>query len=66
MSSIDPQFLYLILILPSLFGVTLIGEGFYKVVHEDKVGFVSIFFGFSFLALVVAVYFLFSTYIIGK
>lgn len=66
MSSIDPQFLYLILILPSLFGITLVGEGFYKVVHEEKEGIVSIIFGFGFLALVVIVYFLFSTYIIGK
>ncbi len=31
----DPQFLYMILVLPSLFGLTLMGEGIYKCIHEE-------------------------------
>ena len=32
----DPQFLYMMLVLPSLFGLTLIGEGLNKVIHEEE------------------------------
>ncbi len=44
MSAADPQFMYMILILPSLFGLTLIGDGLNKVLHEEQRGFLSIFF----------------------
>ena len=58
----DPQFLYMILILPSLFGLTLIGDGINKVVHEEYSGIISIIFGFLFIGVVVFAYFFFSSY----
>lgn len=61
MSEIEPQFLYLILVLPSLFGLTLVGDGINKVIHEESGGFLSIIFGLIFIGVVVASYFLFST-----
>ena len=59
----DPQFLYMILVLPSLFGLVLIGEGISKVVHEDWNGVLTIILGLIFLGLVVFAYFVFSTYL---
>jgi hypothetical protein len=58
----DPQFLYMILVLPSLFGLTLMGEGIYKCIHEEWSGLISIFFGLAFIAMVVFAYFFFSSY----
>lgn len=58
----DPQFLYMILVLPSLFGLTLMGEGMYKCVHEEWSGIISIFFGMLFIAMVVFAYLFFSSY----
>jgi len=62
----DPQFLYIILVLPSLFGLVLIGEGFYKCTHEEWSGLVSIIFGLGFVGLVVFAYFFFSTYLSSR
>ena len=63
MSSSDPQFLYMILILPSLFGLTLIGEGLNKIVHEEWSGLISIVFGLAFIGMVVFAFLFFSTYL---
>ncbi|HLD92482.1 MAG TPA: hypothetical protein VI795_03765 [Patescibacteria group bacterium] len=62
----DPQFLYMILVLPSLFGLTLMGEGVYKCVHEEWSGLISIFFGLLFIAMVVFAYFFFSSYMANR
>jgi len=59
----DPQFLYMILVLPSLFGLTLIGEGLNKVFHEEWTGVISILFGIAFILVVVFAYLFFSTYL---
>jgi len=59
MSPTDPQFLYMVLILPSLFGITLIGEGVSKLFREDVQGWVSIIFGVVFIVLVFLAYFYF-------
>lgn len=59
----DPQFLYMILVLPSLFGLTLVGDGLNKVFHEDSGGYISIIFGFIFVAVVVFSFFFFSSYL---
>ncbi|MBI4157424.1 hypothetical protein HY502_01075 [Candidatus Woesebacteria bacterium] len=53
----------MILVLPSLFGLTLIGEGIYKVVHEEWNGVLSIIFGMLFLGIVVFAYFFFLSYL---
>jgi len=56
----DPQFLYMILILPTLFGLTLVGEGLNKVLKDEKAGWVSVVFGFLFIVVVVFAYWFFS------
>lgn len=66
MSTADPQFLYMILILPSLFGLTLLGEGINKVVHEEWNGILSIIFGFMFIGAVIFAYLFFSSYLASK
>ncbi len=63
MTATDPQFLYMILVLPSLFGLTLIGEGLNKVIHEETGGIISIIFGFCFVGMVIFAYFFFSNYL---
>lgn len=62
MSTTDPQFLYMILVLPSLFGLTLLGEGLNKVVHEEWGGILSIVFGLMFLGAVIFAFLFFSSY----
>ena len=63
MKPTDPQFLYMILVLPSLFGITLMGEGIYKCVHDEWSGMISVIFGLIFIGMVVFAYFFLSTYI---
>jgi len=60
----DPQFLYMILVLPSLFGLTLIGEGINKIVHEEwGSGIISTIFGIMFMGAVIFTYLFFSSYV---
>ena len=63
MSASDPQFLYVVLILPALFGFVLIGEGINKLVHEEGSGVVTIVAGLMFLSIVVFAYLFFSFYL---
>lgn len=53
----------MILVLPSLFGLTLLGEGINKVIHEEQNGIISIIFGFMFIGVVIFAYFFFSSYL---
>jgi hypothetical protein len=62
----DPQFLYMILVLPSLFGLTLVGDGLNKMVHEESGGSVSIVFGLIFIGVVIFAYIFFSTYLTSQ
>jgi len=66
MNTLDPQFMYMILILPSLFGLTLIGEGMNKLIHEEWSGVISVIFGVIFVAMVVSAYLFFSSYLAGR
>jgi hypothetical protein len=50
----------MILILPSLFGLTLVGDGLNKFVHNESGGFISIIFGFIFIGVVILTFFFFS------
>ena len=61
METTNPQFLYLALILPSLFGLTLIGEGLNKVLKNENQGLASLMIGLLFICLVVFIYFFLST-----
>ena len=64
MSTSDPQILYMILIVPCLFGLTLVGEGINKLAHEESNGVVSILFGFLFIGVVIFAYIFFSSYLL--
>lgn len=48
---IDPRFLYIILVLPGLFGFILVGEGINKIAHEEEKGVFLIIFGLLFICL---------------
>jgi len=61
MSPTDPQFLYMVLILPSLFGLTLMGEGLNKIIKEEKQGGASFLSGILFIATVILVFFFISS-----
>ena len=63
MNANDPQFLYMILILPTLFGLTLIGEGLNKVLKSETQGWLSLFFGVVFIGVVVFAFIFFSRYL---
>ena len=56
MISSEPQFMYMVLILPSLFGFTLIGEGMNKIMKEEAVGWVSVVMGAAFIGVVLVAY----------
>ena len=66
MSASDPQFLYMILVLPSLFGLTLVGDGLNKMMHEENGGVISILFGLIFIGVVVFAYLFFSSYLTSQ
>jgi hypothetical protein len=61
MSPTDPQFIYMVLILPTLFGLTLVGEGVYKIMHQEYGGILSLIFGTLFIGVVGFAFFFFST-----
>lgn len=61
MSLTDPEVLFLSLIFPTLFALTLIGDGFKKVMHCQSGGTFCMTVGVIFIALVVVAYFYFST-----
>jgi len=56
----DPQFLYMILVLPTLFGLTLVGEGLNKVLKNDTAGWLSMIFGVLFIGVVIFAFLFFS------
>ena len=60
MSATDPQILYMILVLPTLFGLTLVGEGLNKVLKNETAGWLSILFGILFIGVVAFAYFFFA------
>jgi hypothetical protein len=64
MNPTDPEFLYLILALPTLFGIALVGDGINKIIHEEGSGYISLIFGLVFFAIVVLAYLFFSTYLV--
>ena len=56
MNPSQPEFIYIALILPSLFALTLIAEGVNKILRQEP-GWVSLTLGSLFIALIVGVYF---------
>ena len=66
MPDTGPQFLYMILVLPALFGLVLIGEGISRLFRDDTSGVSTVILGLIFLGLVVFAYFFFSSYNVLK
>lgn len=64
MEATDPQFLYIVLILPSLFGLTLVGEGLNKIMKSEIMGWISIVFGILFIGVAIFAYLFISGRII--
>jgi hypothetical protein len=60
MKPTEPQFLYMILVLPSLFGLTLVGEGLNKILKNETAGWLSIIFGVLFIGVVIFAFLFFS------
>jgi 4-amino-4-deoxy-L-arabinose transferase-like glycosyltransferase len=60
MSASDPQVIFMVLILPSLFGFTLIGDGLNKIMKSDKAGWASIIMGVMFIVVVIGAYVMIS------
>lgn len=52
----DPEFIYIALILPSLFALTLILEGVHKLLRQES-GLVSLVLGLLFLFIILGTYF---------
>lgn len=59
MSPAEANGIYVMLVLPSMFGLTLMGEGVWKVVHQRMIGFLNIFLGMVFMAAVGVGYLMF-------
>jgi hypothetical protein len=53
----DPSFFYVGLVLPTLFGLTLVGEGLSKVLKDKRMGWVSVILGLLFIAVIIFVFF---------
>lgn len=62
----NPQFIYLLLIIPGIFGVTLTGDGLYKIFTNKPNALVTFMFGLTFLGVVVFSYFFFSYYLVPQ
>ncbi len=52
----DIPFIYIMLVLPSLFGLSMLGEGVYKLIH-NQAGWASLVLGTLFLVVVAFGYF---------
>ncbi len=61
MKPTEPQFLYMILVLPTLFGLTLIGEGLNKILGNERQGWLSLIFGALFILVVIFAWWFFSS-----
>lgn len=53
----DSSFVYMVLVLPALFGLTLIGEGLNKIMNYDNRGWISTITGVLFMAVVIFAFF---------
>jgi len=62
MRATDPQVLYMVLILPSLFGLTLIGEGLNKILKSERAGWISVTLGALFIGFVLFSFIFLSTF----
>lgn len=52
----DPQVLIMIIVLPGFFGLSLVGEGVYKLMNYDNRGWIGILVGSCFILLILLTY----------
>lgn len=45
----DPRFIYMLSVLPIILGITFVGDGISKLIHEEHGGWVSLTTGLAFL-----------------
>ena len=57
----DTNFLIMIFVLPSLFGLTLIGEGVNKIMNYDNRGWINISIGAVFVIILIVAYLMVTT-----
>lgn len=57
----DTTLLMMIFILPSLFGLALIGEGVNKIMNYDSHGWIGVVAGGAFVVIIILAYFLISS-----
>ena len=57
----DSSFLMMLFILPSLFGLTLIGEGVQKIMNYDNHGWIGVSTGGIFVIIIILAYFIISS-----
>lgn len=57
----DTNFLIMIFVLPSLFGLTLIGEGVNKIMNYDNRGWINVTIGAIFVVILIVAYLMVTT-----
>lgn len=57
----DASFLMMLFVLPSLFGLTLIGEGVGKIMNYDNRGWIGVSTGFIFVVIIILAYFMMAS-----
>lgn len=57
----DTSFIMTLFILPSLFGLSLIGEGVGKIMNYDNHGWIGVSIGSVFITMIIVAYFMMST-----
>lgn len=57
----DSSFLMMLFILPSLFGLSLIGDGVSKIMNYDNRGWIGVSVGSVFVVVIILAYFMLST-----
>lgn len=57
----DPQIFYVSLVIPGILGLTLLGEGINKIIHEEWKGIISVIFGLVAIAATILGYLYFSS-----
>jgi len=61
----DTSFIIILFILPSLFGLSLIGEGVSKIMNYDNHGWINVGVGSVFVTIIIIAYFLLNTKAFG-
>jgi hypothetical protein len=59
--TIDTSFLMMLFVLPSLFGLTLIGEGVGKIMNYDNRGWIGVSVGSVFVIIIILAYFMMTS-----